>query len=137
MLNDLTYVTAIPIPETNSSFSSANYRSKLQRDQSSYKLPEGQRPSDVDENTVRKLLDQGFTKGKTSIQCSTKFCIQRKLKTEYIRSTGLAKSLSLTKLSFPLRIWIVDNSGSMQKSDGNRVVPTKEKGLVKIVPCTR
>ena len=52
-------------------------------------------------------------------------------------TTGLAKSLSQTKDLFPLRIWVVDNSGSMQKDDGHRIVETLNRNDVKIVPCTR
>lgn len=37
---------------------------------------------------------------------------------------------------FALRIWIVDNSGSMQEPDGQRMVPMS-KNTVKMVPCTR
>lgn len=66
----------------------------------------------VDEGQIERLKDQGFT-------------------------SGLARSLSSTKASFPLRIWIIDNSGSMQKDDGHRIVETRRKNDVKIVPCTR
>jgi len=61
---------------------------------------------------VSVLLDQGFTK-------------------------GLVESLQRSVKDFPLRIWVVDNSGSMQASDGNRLVPTKSKNDVRFVPCTR
>ena len=40
---------------------------------------------------------------------------------------GLAKSLNGVKTSFPLRIWVVDNSGSMARTDGNRIVPQKRR----------
>ena len=39
--------------------------------------------------------------------------------------------------AFPLRIWVVDNSGSMTKNDGHRMVETTKKDDVKIVGCTR
>jgi hypothetical protein len=37
---------------------------------------------------------------------------------------------------FPLRIWVVDNSGSMGAPDGNRLIPFADHNL-KVVPCTR
>ena len=50
---------------------------------------------------------------------------------------GLAKSLNGVKTSFPLRIWVVDNSKSMTRADGNRIVPQTNKNEYKIVQCTR
>mmetsp|Transcript_4399 Transcript_4399/g.12620 ORF Transcript_4399/g.12620 Transcript_4399/m.12620 type:complete len:325 (-) Transcript_4399:365-1339(-) len=41
------------------------------------------------------------------------------------------------KEAFALRIWIIDNSGSMQKTDGHRIVDTKSSDMVKMVPCSR
>jgi len=52
-------------------------------------------------------------------------------------SEGLARSLSENNTNFPLRIWVVDNSGSMQKADGHRIVPTKAKNEIKIVDASR
>jgi len=50
---------------------------------------------------------------------------------------GLARSLTDNKTNFPLRIWVLDNSGSMQKADGHRIIPTRTKNDLKIVDCTR
>jgi hypothetical protein len=52
-------------------------------------------------------------------------------------TTGLANSLSQTIKNFPLRIWVVDNSGSMQNTDGHRFVETKRSQDVKVVNCSR
>jgi hypothetical protein len=66
----------------------------------------------LDENQIQRLLEQGFTR-------------------------GLSMSLNQMKQVFALRIWIVDNSGSMQKTDGHRIIPTKNREIVKMVPCSR
>ena len=52
-------------------------------------------------------------------------------------STGLARAMTANNAAFPLRIWVVDNSGSMNTSDGHRMVESKSRQEVKIVPCTR
>jgi hypothetical protein len=61
---------------------------------------------------IRALVEQGFTR-------------------------GLAEAMTKNSAAFPLRIWVVDNSGSMANSDGHRMVETKKKDDVKIVSCTR
>mmetsp|Transcript_6570 Transcript_6570/g.12798 ORF Transcript_6570/g.12798 Transcript_6570/m.12798 type:complete len:384 (-) Transcript_6570:2110-3261(-) len=76
-----------------------------------YSLRSGIRTS-VDEDQIKSLVSQGYTR-------------------------GLAKALSANNEAFPLRIWVVDNSGSMQKCDGHRIVSTSKKDNVKIVECTR
>ena len=68
--------------------------------------------SHIKEKQIRELKDLGYT-------------------------TGLANALSDMKRSFPLRIWIVDNSGSMQNGDGYRFVETLDQHHVKIASCTR
>jgi hypothetical protein len=49
---------------------------------------------------------------------------------------GLAKSLEDMKEVFALRFWVVDNSGSMQKPDGHRIISSDQKS-VKMIPCSR
>lgn len=50
---------------------------------------------------------------------------------------GLAETLTRNNEAFPLRIWVVDNSGSMIQGDGHRFVETKKAEEVKVVSCTR
>lgn len=66
----------------------------------------------LNSNQSNQLIQQGFTEG---------------------MATALSKSCS----NFPLRIWIVDNSGSMNIDDGQRIVATASSTQVKSVPCTR
>lgn len=49
--------------------------------------------------------------------------------------TGLAEAMNLNRRKFPLRVWIVDNSGSMKQDDGSRIIFGNNK--VKMVQCTR
>lgn len=66
----------------------------------------------VNESHVEQLMQQGFTR-------------------------GLAQSMAKNNQHFPYRIWVVDNSGSMQRPDGHRIVETLNSNTVKIVPGTR
>lgn len=50
-------------------------------------------------------------------------------------TAGLAKALASNADSFDLRLWIVDNSGSMQIGDGHRVVELD--GRIFMQPVTR
>lgn len=50
---------------------------------------------------------------------------------------GLIKSIARSNMSFPLRIWIVDNSGSMVSGDGHRLVQTGHSNDVRFVNCSR
>merc|ERR1712038_2200675 len=67
---------------------------------------------EIDGDKIKQLVAQGF-------------------------SEGLAKSLNGVKNSFPVRIWVVDNSGSMGMTDGHRIIPSNGTQDVKIVSCTR
>lgn len=75
-------------------------------------LPYPERPSSISEDQLTTLTRQGFTQ-------------------------GLAKALNANCESFPVRFWIIDNSGSMNKPDGHRIIETIKKDDVKIVDCTR
>lgn len=65
------------------------------------------------EHQIQQLMKQGFTK-------------------------GLSMSLEDMKNVFALRIWIVDNSGSMQKPDGHRIIASpSDPNAIKMVPSSR
>eukprot|EP00980_Cylindrotheca_fusiformis_P008388 scaffold1772_cov80-Cylindrotheca_fusiformis.AAC.16 len=66
----------------------------------------------LNEKQIQQLLQQGYTK-------------------------GLAMSIEEMKQLFALRIWIVDNSGSMRKMDGHRIISSTSNANVKIVPSSR
>lgn len=74
-------------------------------------LPRGQSYK-LRESDIRALQEQGFTR-------------------------GLAETLTRNNMAFPLRIWVVDNSGSMTIRDGHRIVESSQKDKVKLVDCTR
>jgi len=52
---------------------------------------------------------------------------------------GLSASIGRNNTIFPLRYWIVDNSGSMANTDGSRYCETKKgaRSGLKVVSCTR
>ena len=81
---------------------------------SNYNLPSSRTGEEqpIPEEQIKQLMNQGFTR-------------------------GLASSLAQTIKTFPLRIWVVDNSGSMQNTDGHRFVETRRTNDVKVVSCTR
>jgi hypothetical protein len=73
----------------------------------------GQEERPLSHDSVEALLQQGYT-------------------------LGLANALSRNKLALPLRIWVVDNSGSMMMRDGHRLVPLRSTSrMLKQVECTR
>jgi hypothetical protein len=78
---------------------------------SSYNISRGSTKA-IDSQQIKRLLDQGYTK-------------------------GLAHSLNDLQTNFPLRMWVVDNSGSMAKTDGHQFVQTGGINDIKVVSCTR
>mmetsp|Transcript_2681 Transcript_2681/g.4048 ORF Transcript_2681/g.4048 Transcript_2681/m.4048 type:complete len:431 (+) Transcript_2681:147-1439(+) len=63
-----------------------------------------------------------------SLGSNDDFCNER-LKSEGF-STGLARALSMNAKIFDRRIWVVDNSGSMEIGDGHRIVTTSDREIV-------
>ena len=87
----------------------------MQFSTSTYNLPTSRRSgilAPISEHQIQRLVEQGYTRGH-------------------------AISLAQTIKNFPLRIWVVDNSGSMQTADGHRFVETKRTQDVKVVKCSR
>lgn len=71
------------------------------------------KPDPISERQIERLIEQGYTQ-------------------------GLARSLNDSKTSFFKRYWIIDNSGSMQKTDGHRLVDDGNKNnKVKQIQCSR
>jgi hypothetical protein len=56
-------------------------------------------------------------------------------------TSGLIRSIARNNMTFPLRIWVVDNSGSMTVHDGHRMVElpgsSPNNRVVKFVDCSR
>lgn len=110
-------VVAVPFPDDHgASAPPSSSRPGLgPKGKSSYRLPSSRRIGEfaaVPEQTIQSLMKQGYTR-------------------------GLATSIAQTIKSFPLRIWVVDNSGSMQHTDGHRFVETRRTQDVKVVNCSR
>jgi Mg-chelatase subunit ChlD len=72
--------------------------------------PEQQQP--VNEGNIRTLEDHGFTK-------------------------GLVEAMLRDKEAFAMRIFLIDNSGSMATNDGHRLVETARQHEIKFLPCSR
>jgi hypothetical protein len=58
-----------------------------------------------------------------------------KLKNEMGFPTGLAQELGNTRTTYPLRFWVVDNSGSMRTSDGHQIRGDQQN--LRVVDCNR
>mmetsp|Transcript_24370 Transcript_24370/g.52542 ORF Transcript_24370/g.52542 Transcript_24370/m.52542 type:complete len:415 (-) Transcript_24370:176-1420(-) len=100
-----------PIAMARPSLATANMTHK----KSNYQLPSSRINgafAPIPEHQIQQLTKQGYTR-------------------------GLSTSLAQTIKRFPLRIWVVDNSGSMQNTDGHRFVETKRTQDIKVVNCSR
>ena len=52
-------------------------------------------------------------------------------------TSGLAQAAVKNRYCFPIRYWIIDNSGSMNKTDGHRILEARKMNKVTFVNCTR
>ncbi len=49
----------------------------------------------------------------------------------------MAKSFAENSINFPLRFWVIDNSGSMQKTDGHVILESSNSKNIRFSNCTR
>jgi len=75
-------------------------------------IKEEQRPALLDAHTIEDLKAQGYT-------------------------DGLIRALQVNKTEFPIRFWVVDNSGSMWTNDGHRMIQSNSSATPKFIDCTR
>lgn len=61
----------------------------------------------------------------------------RKVLKEQGYTDGLVEAIETNKLAFVSSIWVVDNSGSMQTRDGQRLVEQPRNNGYKFVQCSR
>ena len=102
--------TAVPVPPPKAPNAGGAYEYGTAPPLSAY--PSFSKPNALNAGQIEQLKSQGF-------------------------SSGLVDIVSQAKNYFPVRFWIVDNSGSMNKTDGNRLLPTKNNAHVKMEQCTR
>ena len=123
--NSFPMATAVPMaPPTSFTTSVKNHGSfKVSSSYQSQNCQHSEQPSSdsliidrditpITDHQMQRLQEQGFTR-------------------------GLGMSLNDMRQIFALRFWIIDNSGSMQKTDGHRIVATTKRNEVKQVACSR
>lgn len=93
----------------------------------------------ADSRPTGTLLRQGRSKRVLMPQASSKVLNSSEVAAlkDQGYTTGLIKSVARSNMTFPLRIWVVDNSGSMVTGDGHRIVKTSNSENVKLVGCSR
>jgi hypothetical protein len=105
----LQYATAVPVPLKHEA---EKKRNNSENTLSFTSLTNHINCKPISETDINRLKSQGFT-------------------------SGLAEALSQNNLAFPLRVWVIDNSGSMNADDGHRIIPQSSKNDLKFVSCTR
>jgi len=107
--------TVVPIPVDSSMQGKSNTRPTgmlLNQGRSKRVLMPQPSSKELNESEILALKDQGYT-------------------------AGLITSIARSNMTFPLRIWVVDNSGSMMTGDGHRIVQTANSSHVRFVNCSR
>lgn len=113
--NDIHYATVTPVPIAPNVASAVANATLTQPPPSTTHLKINANPVhhvDIDNEQRKRLIDQGY-------------------------SNGLVSSLNDLQNSFPLRIWVIDNSGSMGTIDGHRFIPSKDSADIRMISCTR
>jgi len=114
---DIPVATVVPVPiqaTTTASAASEHVPTQgLKHQASSFRIATTHNASSsFNQYQLKQLRDQGYTQ-------------------------GLSEELLQCTKSFPLRYWVVDNSGSMTRCDGTRLINTKNQNSIKMVSCTR
>lgn len=114
----MAYATVVPVDAPNTATSTtqknvASSRTLLQKGRSHrVMVPSQPSTKQLNNHEIDTLKSQGYT-------------------------NGLIQSIARNNVTFPLRIWVVDNSGSMSINDGHRMLETNNKQNVKFVDCSR
>mmetsp|Transcript_21353 Transcript_21353/g.32548 ORF Transcript_21353/g.32548 Transcript_21353/m.32548 type:complete len:245 (+) Transcript_21353:205-939(+) len=96
-----TIATAVPVP----TFTNGHRQNREEFDPFNLRqliLDHSDRIVPLDTETIDELKLQGYT-------------------------DGLIRALKVNKVEFPIRFWVVDNSGSMWTNDGHRVIHQRQK----------
>jgi len=109
--------TVVPIPLPSTYNVGQPVRRQTFQPEPSFKIPAASPNNAMDDGTltddqISALKSQGYT-------------------------TGMAKAIAQSNVTFPRRFWVVDNSGSMAATDGNRIIASSGNKTFKMCSCTR
>jgi hypothetical protein len=98
----------------------------------SFVVADSGRPSILSKGRIKRVY---VSQKKPSIRELSKDTISALRDQGY--SNGLIEALLRNTLDFPLRIWVLDNSGSMSMGDGHRIIETKKSNNIRLIKCSR